>query len=153
MTKSIHYKENTNRLRWSHTFKLKPSDIEQPKGESMTVPDDSYSIKDLVKKFASGIDPAISKIPNYGGDEDEVDFDDVDLRKAADGDLTELDEHRANAKRQLQLLKEMKEKQKTGGAGDVPPPTTTKKDDEKKSKSSSKKTEPNAPTDDEAGEL
>lgn len=96
----------TSTINW----KLKDRHKEHPSGLSETVPDDSYTIADLVKKFASGVDPAISKIANYGGDDDEVDFDDIDMQKAAQADYTDVDEIKAAAAaRQLNLLQEMEQ--------------------------------------------
>lgn len=101
----------TSCIGWRLTDKHK----EAPVGESQTIPDQSYTIADLVKKMARGVDPAISKVPNFGGDDEELDFDDVDVRQAAEADLADSDEIlKAAAIRQLQLLHEMEERKKQG---------------------------------------
>lgn len=48
---------------------------ENVSSESLTQPDMSYDIKTILAKFTVGIDPAVSKIPNY---EDDVSFDSID---------------------------------------------------------------------------
>lgn len=87
--------------------------METPKGVSQTVPDDSYSIKDLIKKYASGLDPGISKLPNHNGEDDEVDFDDVDYASEARQDYADVhDTLRVAADRQKRLLEQMQERKK-----------------------------------------
>lgn len=79
-------------------WKIQPHLIEKPNREpSQTVPDDSYEIKDLIKKYAAGLDPAVTLLSNYGGDDTEVDHDDIDLAAASRGDFVEVDEHKKRA--------------------------------------------------------
>lgn len=107
------------------TLKIIPKHMEFPTGESMTIPDQSYEIKDLVKKMAAGVDPAISKVASYGGDDDEIDFDDIDLNQAQHADFTEVDEiKREHAQRQFALLRQLEDEMK-------PQKIDLKKEDEK----------------------
>ncbi|WP_419001992.1 hypothetical protein [Alistipes sp.] len=48
---------------------------ENVSSESLTQPDMSYDIRTILAKFTVGIDPAVSKIPNY---DDEPSFDSID---------------------------------------------------------------------------
>lgn len=92
-------------------FKLESQDMEHPSGVSITIPDESYTIKDLVQKFSQGIDPSISKLAEYSEDSD--DHDQPDMRKLATADLSDVDNYKRElASRRLALLQDM-EKQKT----------------------------------------
>lgn len=94
-------------------WRLQPHQIETPKGVSETVPDDSYAIKDLIKKFAGGLDPSVTKLANFNGEENEVDFDDVDMAAASRADYHEVDElQREVAARQKLLLEQMEARKK-----------------------------------------
>lgn len=104
---ALHVGRITSIIDWR--LKAKPKHMEFPTGESMAIPDQSYSIKDLVKKMARGVDPAISKVATYGGEDDEVDFDDIDLNQAQHADLADTDEIKQAAQRQLLLLQQMQE--------------------------------------------
>lgn len=88
-------------------WKLQRHQVEHPKGVSMTVPDDSYSIRDLIKKYAQGLDPKLTLLGEYGGHDDEVDHDDVDLAQAQRGDFAEVAEIKERARERLELLKQM----------------------------------------------
>lgn len=106
-------------------WKLKQHQKEKPKGESLTVPDESYTIQELIRKYASGLDPGISKLPNFNGEDDEVDFDDPDLSLEIRQDITDQAETlRQAAERQKRLLEQMEEakqkaSQKKTISGDV----------------------------------
>lgn len=96
-----------------HGWKLETRFKEIPKGESLTVPDDSYTIRDLIKKYASGLDPGVTKLANHNGEEDEVDFDDVDFASEARQDIADVYEQlRRQAERQKTLLQQMEERKK-----------------------------------------
>lgn len=92
-------------------WRLRPHQIEHPTGVSETVPDQSYKIGDLIKKFASHVDPGVSKIANYNGEEEEVDFDDEDYSQILRADIHE-QENLAKEKtaRQKFLLEQMEAK-------------------------------------------
>lgn len=38
---------------------------------SLTVPDDSYSIKEILERFTRGVDPMLSKLPTYDTEQDD----------------------------------------------------------------------------------
>lgn len=93
-----------------HGWSFRKEFKEHPVGESQTVPDDSYTIQELIKKYASGLDPEISKLGQYNGEEDEVDFDDVDYANEVRQDIAEVTEKmREAAQRQATLLQQMEE--------------------------------------------
>lgn len=96
-----------------HGWKLKKQFMETPEGESQTIPDGSYEIKDLIKKYASGLDPVVSKLSNYDGEDDDVDYDDPDLAQLARADISESRQaEREAAARQQNLLLQMQESEK-----------------------------------------
>lgn len=61
---------------------------EKPVGESLTVPDQSYSIKDILEKYTRGIAPMVSKEPLY---EENPDINSPDILDNAI-DITEVQE-------------------------------------------------------------
>lgn len=97
-----------NNLRWSHKFLLKPSDMENNIGKSETVPNETYTIKELVQRFSKGMDPAISRLAEW--DEE------TDYHSMKNMDFDEIHEHK------LQIAERMEQiKNELGGLGDVPP--------------------------------
>lgn len=56
---------------------------------SMTVPDQSYTVRELLQKFTSGGMPDVAKVPQY---EEDPDFDDIDPTRLPDFDLADLTE-------------------------------------------------------------
>lgn len=72
-----------------HEFVLLPSHMEHPVGVSCTVPDESYSIKDLLEKFSRGMDPGVSKQGIYDSG---ANFDSPDLEKLKSEDLFDREE-------------------------------------------------------------
>lgn len=54
---------------------------------SLTVPDQSYSVQELIEKFTRNIPVPISQIGNY---DEEPDFDNIDPSRLSDYDLTTL---------------------------------------------------------------
>lgn len=105
-----------------NNWRLQPHHKETPRGVSKTVPDDSYEIRDLISKYAAGLDPGITLLGEYSGEDKEVDFDDVDLNQAQRADFHEVEELKAKAdelkkaaaERQQKLLEQMQEKEKRG---------------------------------------
>lgn len=93
-------------------WRLRPHQKEHPRGLSQTVPDDSYSIKDLIRKYAGQLDANITLLGEYNGEDEEVDFDDLDVSAHRRSDIVEQEETRERNARQLSLLKEMAEEQK-----------------------------------------
>lgn len=86
---SVHYQTptHTTTIGW----RLQRKHMETPKGVSMTVPDDSYTIKDLIRKFGNNLDPSITKLSHFNGEDDEVSHDDIDFSEASRGDLHEVE--------------------------------------------------------------
>lgn len=77
---------------------------------SLTVPDDSYSIRDILNQFTSGINPPVNEYNQYDGDN--PDFEDIDLLTTF-GDLSDYDSARlaqlervVNAKKREQQARE-----------------------------------------------
>lgn len=73
-------------MRNRYKYELKKADMETPIGKSMAVPDDSYTIKEILERHANGMIPAIGKDGMY--DED-PDHDDIDLGELNRSDLAE----------------------------------------------------------------
>lgn len=83
------------------SFVFSPKDMEHPRGKSRTVPGMSYSLRELVEKFAGGIDPMVSKVAQWN---DEDDFDAEDLSKVGGLDLVERDELRSDVADRAKLF-------------------------------------------------
>jgi hypothetical protein len=101
--------EETVGYQLKNGWRLRPHQKEHPKGLSQTVPDDSYSIKDLIRKFAGNLDPNITLLGEYNGEDEEVDYDDLDVSAHNRSDLSEQQETRERNARQLQLLQQLAE--------------------------------------------
>lgn len=94
-------------------WRLRRHQMETPKGESLTVPDESYTIRDLIRKYSAGLDPKLTLLSEWSGEENEVEHDDYDLRSVGRVDRTELDEvGRENSARQARLLEQMEASKK-----------------------------------------
>lgn len=74
-------------IRHKYNYSAKVSRAEQvhtPKGVSCTVPDQSHTIKEILKKFVSGVDPSLvrhgtfEKVPNLDAPVNLVNFDPTD---------------------------------------------------------------------------
>lgn len=89
------------RFRLAHTFKIGESDVEHPVGKSMTVPDQAFTIQDILDKYTQGVDVGNYREGVY--DSADADFDDMDLEKVPHMDLVE----REN------LLEQVQQTQKT----------------------------------------
>lgn len=59
-------------------------------GPSLTVPDQSYTIREILEKFTRGIDPYLTKLPSYDDDDITVD-DDLLPDRSPDSDLSDID--------------------------------------------------------------
>lgn len=86
-------------IRSSSNFSLGDSifDMEIPQGVSMTVPDQTLSLRELIDRYTRGV-PVRTHQPVYNGDEDLPDFERLDL--------VDLDEARHFNKIHAQKLKE-----------------------------------------------
>lgn len=76
------------KIRNASNFKLTPADVESGGGLSMTVPDESMSVRTILEKFSRGMDPGLSKDPVYGDEN----FDSPDMEKLRDSDLVDKEE-------------------------------------------------------------
>lgn len=86
-------------IRSSSNFSLGDSifDMEIPQGVSMTVPDQTLSLRELIDRYTRGV-PVRTHQPVYNGDEDLPDFERLDL--------VDLDEARHYNKVHAQKLKD-----------------------------------------------
>ncbi|AXH77290.1 MAG: hypothetical protein [Microviridae sp.] len=107
---------NKPKFRTWYDFKLTPELMEAGGGQSMTIPGESYTIQEILSKFASGADLALSKNPIFT---DPDDFDDLDDFRRPDYDLADTVEAEIEIKK-YQALRKQKNKQ---------PSDTTKPDD------------------------
>lgn len=93
-------------------FRLLPEHKEHPKGPSMTVPDETLSIKEIVAKHIRGqaIADQLMREPMYDsgivGDDRDSDFDSEDLMKVRDMDLAEQDEIKLSHREKIEEFKE-----------------------------------------------
>lgn len=73
------------------TYKLLKNHKQKFSEPSQTVPDQSYSIKEILEKFTRGIDPMLTKIGSYEfeNDEGEEELDNLDSLEL--DDLTSID--------------------------------------------------------------
>lgn len=55
-------------------FKLLPEHCITPEGVDMAVPGQSLSVKQILERYTRGVDPAISKLPQYEVEGDTDDF-------------------------------------------------------------------------------
>nr|QJB18819.1 MAG: hypothetical protein [Microvirus sp.] len=65
---------------------------------SMTIVGEAYTIRELLEKHVNGIDVNIGRTPVYNS---QTDWDDIDLEKYANMDLTEKDELLTNVKQSV----------------------------------------------------
>lgn len=108
------HQRTQNNLRFGIRFLLKPSDMEHNTQASLTVPNETYTIKELVTRFSKGMDPAISRLAEW--DEE------TDYHAMKNADFDEVHEHKLQIAERMEAIKNQ-----LGGLGDVPPakPTTT----------------------------
>ncbi|WNK13216.1 MAG: hypothetical protein [Microvirus sp.] len=103
--------ERVVRLRSTLFYRLTRKDMETPRGVSLTVQDDAYTVRDLYDKFTRGIDMGLDRSVSWSEDPD---HDDHDLEKLPGHDLVERQELLAEQKRKVQahldLLKQLDEK-------------------------------------------
>lgn len=72
--------QSTEKARFRSTinFKLKPSDMETTTGKSLTVPDDTYTVSELLERHAQGLKLLVEKNAIWLDDQD---IEDDDLEK------------------------------------------------------------------------
>ncbi|AXH73516.1 MAG: hypothetical protein [Microviridae sp.] len=96
---------NKPKFRTWYDFKLTPDLCEKGGGKSLTIPGESYTIQEILYKFARGVSPELSKVPIWT---DPDDFDDIDEFRRPDYDLADTVE----AKTQIELYKALRSKNK-----------------------------------------
>lgn len=72
-----------------YNYEPQPEYYEENTQPSLTVPDQSYTIKELLMRFTSGGMPDIAKTGTY---EDDPSFEDIDPTRLGDFDLADLTE-------------------------------------------------------------
>lgn len=93
-------------IRSRFNFKLKKSDMEKGGGISMTVPEDSYTIKELVDRYERGEAIPVARISLYDEvDNREPDFDDEDSNQFLSDDITDQYEKMQNNREKVAALK------------------------------------------------
>lgn len=97
-----------------YQYEMFPNDMEHPTGPSLTVPDQSMSLNEMLRRHAAGTAPANAQNPLY---EDEANFDSADYTKIKSLDLSEQDE----IKRALSTnIDQMKDKLKPKPKAETP---------------------------------
>lgn len=95
--------------RGGQQFELFSEDMEHPVGPSMTVPDQSMTVQEILMKFTSGMDPGVVREGVYSDTED---FDDLDLSQVNSMDLVDREDlARENSQRIDDLNAELRAKQ------------------------------------------
>lgn len=84
-------------------------DMEHPKGKSMTIPDEAYTVQELMNRMISGI-PTHTSEPYDIDDDDEVGHDDEDLEAFSRLDITEQEEILVEAEQVVKESQKMKKK-------------------------------------------
>lgn len=80
-------------------FKLQVRDVESPKGKSMTIQDDSYTVQEILEKFSVGELSGVVREPLF---QEGASHDSVDLRQVMTSDLID----------RMELLEDVKERQR-----------------------------------------
>lgn len=110
------------KLRSSTYFELLPEHKETPGGVSLTVPNQSVSLAELLRRHQAGIAPDVSQQPFY---EENSSFDSADYTKINSLDLYEKEEIKQALNTNINQMKESlrKSKEKTPVKNDRPEPT------------------------------
>lgn len=73
------------RIRNTIDFVLEPRDMEKGGGKSLTVQDDSFTVRELLERHTTGMELSVTKAPIYG--EADAELDGLDLEKVKQLDL------------------------------------------------------------------
>lgn len=92
-------------LRLAHEFELTAQDVEKDHGPSVTVPSEAFTMREILEKFTTGLPNNVVVRDGVFDDEDQ-DFDDIDLEKARELDLAEKQELRELAELRTRELDE-----------------------------------------------
>lgn len=109
-------------LRLAHEFELTPEDVERDHGPSVTVPSEAFTMREILEKFTTGLPNNVVVRDGVFDDEDQ-EFDDIDLEKAREMDLAEKQELRELAELRTRELDEKlrTEAREARTTKDVPP--------------------------------
>lgn len=97
-----------------HQFRLLPEHTEVNNSPSQTVPDESYTMRELLDRFTRGLDPSVARQPTNDGLDT---LDSPDLEKLRDSDLVDRQEYaealsRLNGSKKSQLKTQIDEARK-----------------------------------------
>ncbi|WNK13930.1 MAG: hypothetical protein [Microvirus sp.] len=108
-------------------FRVTKKEMETPRGVSLTVQDDSYSVRDIFEKFTSGQDLGLDRNTFFS---EEADHEDHDLEALGRMDISErgllLEETKRRAQENLNLLKQLDDKKESKKAPKINPLQTAK---------------------------
>ena len=94
-------------IRTRGNFVLHSDDVEHSKGQSLTIQGESFSIQDLIKKYAGGIHPEVQRKEYF---DDDVTHDDYDMEELRNADLVDQQEVLKKQSDKQKLFKEQEEK-------------------------------------------
>lgn len=103
----------TRKIKTWWNFRLTSNMKYKTEGESLTIPDQSFTIEEILERFTRGIDPMLTKNPIW---EDDVNFD--DLPANYNPDLADIDDAKnfieevETKKKKVKELKIQQEKDK-----------------------------------------
>lgn len=89
------------KIQTQHTFNYKECKGEKISTISLTIKDEAYTIRELLKKHTRGIMPDIERIPQY---QEGATHDSLDLQKYNRLDIVDKKEQQATHKRSVELL-------------------------------------------------
>jgi len=98
------------KFRTHYNFQLSESDQEKPIGESMTVPGQAYTMREILLKYTSG---NVGDLQKNGYGDENPDFDDLDITRNPDFDLSDYTEENNYLQEKLKLSKNSKNSKKT----------------------------------------
>ncbi|WNK13205.1 MAG: hypothetical protein [Microvirus sp.] len=104
MKKSSSLTQGERVYRGHNTYTLKKEDMEKPKGRSMTVPNDAYTIADIFTKFRQGIPLAIQRESEY--DDQDITVDDYGMSELHRADPIDREIIKGSISSQLQKLEQ-----------------------------------------------
>lgn len=90
----------------TRSFQLRPEHIEFVPGKSMTIPDDTYTIREILDKFSRGQSLDRLYRPESSTYDGAATFDSPDMEKLRDSDFTERDEYKEINKQNIDKNKE-----------------------------------------------
>lgn len=88
-------------MKWVNHFNYKPSPGEVNSGELKTIPNEAYTVRELLEKYATGIQIDLERNVDYI---DEGDFGTKRLFISKDADLTDIDELRKDVELKKERL-------------------------------------------------